>query len=125
MAIPTDLKYTKDHEWVKIEADQATIGISDYAQDQLGGLVYVDLPAVGDDVNAGEVFGEVESVKSVSELLAPLTGTVAAINGALEGAPETINSDPYGAGWIVKITLSDPSEAENLLDSAAYEALLA
>lgn len=125
MAIPTDLKYTKDHEWVKIEADQATIGISDYAQDQLGGLVYVDLPAVGDDVNAGEVFGEVESVKSVSELLAPLTGTVAAINGALEGAPETINSDPYGAGWIVKITLSDPSEAADLLDSAAYEALLA
>ena len=122
MAIPAELNYTKDHEWVKIEGDQATIGITDYAQDQLGGLVYVDLPDAGATFVAGEVCGEVESVKSVSELLAPLSGEVSAVNTELDGAPETINSDPYGAGWIIKLSVSDPSQVAGLLDAAAYEA---
>jgi len=125
MAVPTDLKYTEDHEWVKIEDDLATMGITDYAQEQLGGLVYVNLPSVGDALTAGDAFGEVESVKSVSELLAPLSGTVSAVNVGLEDAPETLNSDPYDTGWIIKITLSDPAEAAVLMDSAAYEASLA
>ncbi|MCL2332170.1 MAG: glycine cleavage system protein GcvH [Actinomycetia bacterium] len=125
MIIPSEFKYTRDHEWVKIESDQATVGISDYAQDQLGGLVFVNLPTVGEAFEAGAVFGEVESVKSVSELLAPLSGEVVATNTELESAPETINDDPYGAGWIVKFTLSDPAQVDGLLDASAYEALIA
>lgn len=124
MAIPTELKYTKDHDWIKIEDSQATIGITDYAQDQLGGLVFVNLPAIGDAFEAGEAFGEVESVKSVSELLAPLSCTVVAVNDALEDSPETINNDPYGAGWIITVTLNDPAQADELLDSVAYEACI-
>jgi len=125
MTIPAELKYTKDHEWAKLEADQATIGITAFAQDQLGALVYVDLPALGDTITAGEVFGEVESVKSVSELVAPLSGEVIEVNTALDAAPETINDDPYGEGWIIKISLSEVSEADDLLDASAYAALIA
>ncbi len=125
MNIPSDLKYTKDHEWVKVEADQATIGITDYAQDQLGGLVYVSLPAVGESFEASEVFGEVESVKSVSELLAPLSGEVVAVNADLEGSPETVNSDPYGEGWIIRLSLEDAAQIADLLDADAYSAQLA
>ncbi|MCL2881360.1 MAG: glycine cleavage system protein GcvH [Coriobacteriia bacterium] len=125
MAIPAELNYTEDHEWVKIESETAMIGITDYAQDQLGGLVFVNLPAVGDTFAVGAVFGEVESVKSVSELLAPLSGKVIEVNAELESAPETINNDPYGAGWIIKMSVSDPSQTGALLDATAYEALTA
>jgi len=125
MAIPAELNYTEDHEWVKVESGTATIGVTDYAQDQLGGLVFVNLPAVGDAFAAGEVFGEVESVKSVSELLAPISGEVIEVNTDLENAPETINDDPYGAGWIIKVSVSDPAQVGALLDAASYEALIA
>jgi len=124
MAIPTELNYTTDHEWVKVESELATIGITDYAQEQLGSLVFVNLPAVGETFAAGDVFGEVESVKSVSELLAPLSGEVLEVNSELEGVPETLNSDPYGAGWIIKVSLSDPAQVAELLDAGAYEASL-
>ncbi|MCL2324078.1 MAG: glycine cleavage system protein GcvH [Actinomycetia bacterium] len=121
MGAPTDLKYSNDHEWVRVEADQATVGVSDYAQGQLGGLVFIELPSVGDALIAGEAFGEVESVKSVSELIAPVSGEIVEVNTALEGAPETINNDPYGAGWIVKVALSEPAQLDELLDADAYE----
>ena len=125
MAIPAELNYTEDHEWVKVESGTATIGVTDYAQDQLGGLVFVNLPAVGDAFAAGEVFGEVESVKSVSELLAPISGEVIEVNTDLENAPETINDDPYGVGWVIKVSPSDPAQVGALLDAASYEALIA
>jgi len=121
MLVPKDLKYSSDHEWVKVEDGQVTIGISDYAQDQLGGLVYVSLPKTGDTFEAGDVFGEVESVKSVSELIAPLSGEVVAVNTELEDAPELINEDPYQEGWIMKISPSEPDQISGLLDAAAYE----
>lgn len=123
MTVPADLKYTKDHEWALLDGAVATIGITDFAQGQLGDLVYVDLPAPGDAVTAGEVFGEVESVKSVSELVAPLSGEVAAVNTALDAEPATINTDPYNEGWIIKISLSDPAQADTLLDATTYETL--
>jgi glycine cleavage system H protein len=119
---PADLKYDKEHEWVRVEGDSVAIGISDFAQDQLGEVVYVDLPSVGDDIVAGETFGEIESVKSVSELYAPVSGTVVDVNGSLDGAPETINSDPYGEGWMVKISLADPSQLDALMSADEYEA---
>ncbi|MCL2654284.1 MAG: glycine cleavage system protein GcvH [Coriobacteriia bacterium] len=125
MSTPDELYYTNDHEWVRIESDSATVGITDFAQDQLGGLVFVNLPAPGEGFVAGEVFGEVESVKSVSELLAPLAGEVTEVNAELEGAPETINNDPYGAGWIIKIKLSDPAQVGDLLDADAYASVIA
>lgn len=123
-SIPVELKYTKDHEWVKEDdAKTYTIGITDYAQGALGDIVYIQLPKVGDQVKAGSVCGEVESTKSVSEIYSPLTGKVVAINSDLDKAPEVMNSDPYGAGWIAKIEVSDsPSE---LLSSAEYETLTA
>ena len=123
-SIPAELKYTKDHEWVKEDdAKTYTIGITDYAQGALGDIVYIQLPKVGDQVKAGSVCGEVESTKSVSEIYSPLTGKVVAINSDLDKAPEVMNSDPYGAGWIAKIEISEsPSE---LLSSAEYETLTA
>ena len=122
MTIKPELQYSKDHEWVKKEDDLFVIGISDFAQDALGDLVFVNLPEVGDAVTAGEAFGDVESVKAVSDLLSPVSGTVAEINEELLDAPEKLNEDPYGA-WIIKV--SDVTATEELLDAAAYEAFIA
>ena len=121
---PNDLNYDKEHEWVRVENGVATIGITHFAQDQLGEVVYVDLPSKGDQVLAGESFGEIESVKSVSELFAPLGGEVAAVNDALSSAPETINEDPYGDGWLIKIELSDPAQLDELMSAEEYEAFI-
>lgn len=124
VAVPQNLKYSRDHEWVDTTADAAAvrIGITDFAQDQLGDVVFVDLPEVGDSLEAGEEFGEVESTKSVSDLVAPVSGEVLRVNEALEDSPEVINSDPYGEGWMLEVALADPSEVEALLDSEAYSA---
>ncbi|MBR4905230.1 MAG: glycine cleavage system protein GcvH [Clostridia bacterium] len=122
MTIKPELQYSKDHEWVKKEDDLLVIGISDFAQDALGDLVFVNLPEVGDAVTAGEAFGDVESVKAVSDLLSPVSGTVAEINEELLDAPELLNNDPYGA-WIIKV--ADVTATEELLDAAAYEAFIA
>jgi len=122
MNIPAELKYTKDHEWVKMEGDIAVIGITDFAQNALGDLVYVNLPEEGDDVTAGESFSDVESVKAVSDVLSPVTGTICAINEDLTDSPESLNSDPYGA-WIIKV--ENITETEDLMDAAAYEAFCA
>src|SRR5690348_25883 len=119
--IPADLKYTRTDEWVKIENNEGIIGISDYAQDALSDLVYVELPQVGDTLKAGERFGTVESVKAASDLQSPISGTVTAINKSLEDAPETINKDPYGAAWFIKVKPDDMTELDKLLDAAAYE----
>jgi glycine cleavage system H protein len=124
MAYPADLKYTKDHEWIRISGDAAEIGITDYAQQQLGDVVYVDLPEVGRTITAGETFGSIESVKAVSELFAPMTGEVIAVNPALKDKPESVNSEPH-ATWMVRVRLSDPAAAASLLDSAQYEAAIA
>jgi len=121
---PADLKYDKEHEWVRVEGDAAYVGISEFAQDQLGEVVYVDLPSVGDELVAGETFGEIESVKSVSELYAPVSGVVLEVNGALNTASETINSDPYGAGWMIKVSLSDPSQLDGLMSAEDYESFV-
>jgi len=122
---PSDLKYDKEHEWVRVEGDVAVVGISDFAQDQLGEVVYVDLPAVGDTVTAGDTFGEVESVKSVSELYSPVTGEVVKVNDELDGAPETVNEDAYGGGWMIEVKLADPSELDGLMDAAEYQDFIA
>ena len=122
MNYPTDLKYTKSHEWIKYEDGVAVIGISDFAQDALGDLVFVNLPMVGDEVTAGEAFGDVESVKAVSDLISPVSGVVCQINEELEDSPELLNEDPYGA-WIIKV--EEVSAEEELLDAAAYEAFCA
>jgi glycine cleavage system H protein len=120
---PDDVLYTAEHEWVRdIDADTVRVGITDYAQDSLGDIVYVQLPAVGDEVTAGAAMGELESTKSVSDLFAPLSGTATASNDALESAPELCNSDPYGEGWVVELRVSDPAEREQLLRAADYEA---
>jgi glycine cleavage system H protein len=123
--IPTDLRYTEEHEWVRLEGDTIVVGITHYAQDQLGDVVYVDLPATGAEVEAGQVFGEVESTKSVSDLYAPVSGTIAERNEALEDRPELINSDPYGDGWMLRIEVADPAALDGLMDADAYTAHLA
>ncbi|TNC25378.1 glycine cleavage system protein GcvH [Amycolatopsis alkalitolerans] len=126
MSTPEELRYTEEHEWVATGSGGAVrVGITDYAQDQLGDVVFVDLPEVGKRVSAGETFGEVESTKSVSELFAPLDGEVAAVNSAVVDAPELINSDPYGEGWLIEIRIADASAVDALLDSGAYQALTA
>ena len=124
MAHPSDRKYSKDHEWVSVEGDVVTIGISDFAQDQLGEVVYVDLPSEGDDLNVADAFGEIESVKSVSELISPVTGHVVEVNTSLSDSPETVNSDPHGAGWMVKVRISDESELDGLLSAEDYDAFI-
>jgi glycine cleavage system H protein len=121
--IPEDLRYTSDHEWIAAGAPSVRVGITDFAQDALGDIVYVQLPEAGTAVEAGQSLGEVESTKSVSEIYAPLSGTVTARNDALADAPETINSDPYGAGWLVEIEPTDPGAIDDLLDAAGYEEL--
>ncbi len=120
MNIPANLRYTKDHEWVLLEGNTATIGITDFAQGELGDIVYVDINTVGKALNAEEVFGTVEAVKTVSDLFLPVAGTITTVNPALEGAPELVNSDPYGEGWMVKLTVSNPADVDGLLDAAAY-----
>jgi len=123
--IPADLRYTKEHEWVRLEGDLATVGITDHAADQLGDIVFVELPAIGTALRQLATFGVVESVKAVSDLFAPVGGEVVEVNEALAGAPEVVNSDPYGAGWLLRVRVADPAEVEALLDAAAYEALVA
>jgi glycine cleavage system H protein len=123
MPYPSDLKYTKDHEWIRIDGGTAEIGITDYAQQQLGDVVYVDLPDVGKAITAGESFGSIESVKAVSELFAPLSGEVTEVNGYLKDHPEVVNTDPHGT-WMIKVRLPEPGAASALLDNAQYEALL-
>lgn len=123
MNVPDELRYSSDHEWVRIEDGRARIGITDYAQDALGDVVFVQVPEVGATAEVGASVGEVESTKSVSEIYAPLTGTVVEINADLETSPELINSDPYGAGWIAVVELSDPSAVESLMDAEAYRQL--
>ena len=124
MNVPEGLRYSSDHVWVAVDGDTARIGITDYAQDALGDVVFVDLPATGTAVGAAESFGEVESTKSVSELYAPVSGEIATVNDALVDTPEKLNEDPYGEGWIITITMSDPGEFDGLLDAAAYRALI-
>jgi glycine cleavage system H protein len=124
MAYPADLKYTKDHEWIRVSGDTAEIGITDYAQQQLGDVVYVELPDVGRQLTAGESFGSIESVKAVSELFAPMSGQVIEVNPALKEHPESVNSQPHQS-WMVKIKLSDPQAIGSLLDSGGYEQLVA
>ena len=125
MDTPDDVRYSPEHEWVRVEGTRARIGITDYAQDALGDIVFVDLPAVGRAVEMGGQFGEVESTKSVSEIYAPVSGTVAAVNDALTANPERINQDPYGEGWICEIELASDADLEGLLDAAAYGDLTA
>jgi glycine cleavage system H protein len=122
---PDDLRYTEEHEWARIEGERATVGITDYAQDALGDIVYVDLPEAGTTVTAGEPFGEIESTKSVSDLYSPVTGTVSARNDELEGNPELVNADPYGRGWLIVIDVEDEQAPDNLLDAQGYAALVA
>ena len=123
--VPTDLRYTKDHEWVRLAGSDATIGITDYAASQLGDIVFVELPETGRALTQSAAFGVVESVKAVSDLFAPVSGSVVETNDALAGTPELVNSEPYGAGWMVRVTVADPSELDSLLDPAAYDALIA
>ncbi len=124
MNVPSELKYTKDHEWVKVEGDIATIGITDFAQGELGDIVYVEVDTLDDTVEIEEVFGSVEAVKTVSDLFMPLTGEVIEFNEALEDEPELVNADPYGKGWMIKVKLSDAAQVENLLDVDAYKELV-
>jgi glycine cleavage system H protein len=124
MNLPSELKYTKDHEWIKIEGNVATVGITEFAQGELGDIVYVDVDTLDDTVEEGEIFGSVEAVKTVSDLFMPLTGEVTEFNEELEDEPELVNSDPYGKGWMIKIEMSDSSQIANLLDAAAYKELI-
>src|SRR3954465_5183714 len=124
MNVPDDLRYSKDHEWARLEGGRVRIGITDYAQDALGDVVFVQAPVVGASVQAGDSFSEVESTKSVSDIYAPVSGTVVAVNTDLDTGPEALNSDPYGAGWICEIEMSNPADAEALLDAAGYQALI-
>ena len=123
MNIPAELRYSSDHEWVRVDGDVVTIGITEYAQDALGDVVFVELPEAGLGVKAGDSFSEVESTKSVSDIYAPVTGAISAVNDALESQPELLNSDPYGEGWICRITLTDPTELDALMDADAYREL--
>ena len=124
MNFPAELKYTKDHEWIRIEGGDAYVGITEFAQGELGDIVYVDITSKGKEVNKEDVFGTVEAVKTVSDLFMPLTGTVNEINPALDSQPELVNSDPYGEGWMVKISIKDASEIEGLLSADAYQSLV-
>jgi len=124
MTVPAHLLYSSDHEWVAIDGTRARIGITDYAQEALGDVVFVQAPVVGASVQAGDSFSEVESTKSVSDIYAPVSGTVVAVNSELDSGPEALNSDPYGAGWICEIEMSNPADVEGLLDAVGYQALI-
>jgi len=122
--IPENLRYSKDHEWVSVDGDIATIGVTDYAQHSLGDVVYVDLPRVGDSFATHEAFGSVESVKAVSEIFTPVAGEVAEVNDGLNDAPESVNTDPYGAGWMLKVKMTNPNEADGMMSAVEYEEYL-
>ncbi|HEX7845334.1 MAG TPA: glycine cleavage system protein GcvH [Chitinophagaceae bacterium] len=124
MNFPAELRYTKDHEWVKLDGNIATVGITDFAQRELGDIVYVEVETIGKSLQAGAVFGTVEAVKTVSDLFLPVNGTINELNPALAGAPELVNNDPYGEGWMIKMTVSDPADVAALLDAAGYEAVV-
>jgi glycine cleavage system H protein len=124
MNFPSELKYTKDHEWVRVEGTEAYVGITDFAQRELGDIVYIDINTVGDEVKKDDVFGTVEAVKTVSDLFMPVTGTVTEVNAALNDNPELVNSDPYGEGWMVKVSLTDVEAVNELLDADAYKTLV-
>lgn len=124
MNIPAQLRYTKDHEWIRIEGNVATIGITDYAQRELGDIVFVEVDTIGKPLDAGAVFGTVEAVKTVSDLYLPVSGTINELNPSLSGAPEMVNTDPYGEGWMIKMTVNNPADVAALLDAAGYEALV-
>ncbi len=121
---PGDFRYTKEHEWIKVSGNTGTIGITDYAQHELGDIVFAELPAAGTKVTAGKLFGTIESVKAVSEIYAPVSGEVIEPNAALSATPETVNSDPHGAGWLIKIKLDNPTEVSSLMDATAYQAFI-
>jgi glycine cleavage system H protein len=125
MTYPKEFRYTKEHEWISAKGDTATIGITDYAQHELGDVVFVELPTAGTKVTAGKTFGTVESVKAVSEIYAPVSGEVIEANAELPNKPEAINSDPHGAGWLIKVKLANPAEVNSLMDATAYEAYIA
>ena len=124
MNFPGDIRYTSEHEWIRVEGDEAYVGITDYAQSELGEIVFVDVPTEGETVGQGEVFGSIEAVKTVSDLNMPVTGEVLEVNGALDAQPELVNNDPYGEGWIIRIAVKDASELDSLMDAAAYQASL-
>ena len=125
MNFPSNLRYTKEHEWIKMDGNVATIGITDYAQRELGDIVYVEVETIGKSLKAGEIFGTVEAVKTVSDLFLPVDGTITELNAALANSPESVNSDPYGDGWMIKMTVNNPADIETLLDAAAYNAQVA
>ena len=124
MNIPAELRYTKEHQWIRVEGDVAYVGITDYAQSELGEIVFVDINTEGETVNQNEVFGSVEAVKTVSDLNMPVTGEVLEVNETINDQPELVNNDPYGEGWMIKIQVADPAELDTLLDAAAYQALI-
>ena len=124
MNFPADIRYTSEHEWIRVEGDEAYVGITDYAQSELGEIVFVDVPTLGETVGQGEVFGSIEAVKTVSDLNMPVTGEVLEINGVLDAQPELVNNDPYGEGWIIRISVNDAAELDKLMDAAAYQAIL-
>jgi glycine cleavage system H protein len=124
MNFPAGLKYTKDHEWIKVEGDTATIGITEFAQRELGDIVYIDIPAIGKEIAKDQVFGTIEAVKTVSDLFMPVTGTITELNSLLDSQPELVNSDPYGDGWMVKVTLQDASAVDTLLSADSYHSLV-
>ncbi|MCR5050372.1 MAG: glycine cleavage system protein GcvH [Paludibacteraceae bacterium] len=124
MNFPNDIRYTSEHEWIRVEGDEALVGITDYAQSELGEIVFIDVPTLGENVAQGDVFGSIEAVKTVSDLNMPASGKVLAINEALDAQPELVNNDPYGEGWIIRISLKDASELDKLMDAAAYQASL-
>jgi len=124
MNFPSELRYTKDHEWIKLEGNIATVGITDYAQRELGDIVYVEVETIGKSLQAGAVFGTVEAVKTVSDLFVPVNGTINELNPALANSPESVNNDPYGNGWMIKMTVDEVADINKLLDAAAYEALV-
>lgn len=124
MNFPGELRYTSEHEWIRVEGEEAYVGITDYAQSELGEIVFVDVPTLGETVGQGEVFGSIEAVKTVSDLNMPVTGEVLEINGALDAQPELVNNDPYGEGWIIRISVKDAAELDKLMDAKAYETSL-
>lgn len=124
MNFPENILYTAEHEWIRVEGDEAYVGITDYAQSELGEIVFVDVPTLGETVGQGEVFGSIEAVKTVSDMNMPATGEVLEVNGALDAQPELVNNDPYGEGWIIRIALKDAAELDNLMNASAYQATL-
>ena len=124
MNIPESLKYTKDHEWVKVDGNVATVGVTEFAQGELGDIVFVEIETEGDDLGQNDVFGTIEAVKTVSDLFMPVSGTISEVNAGLEDAPETVNSDPYGEGWMIKVEMSDTAEVDGLLSADEYKAVI-